>query len=138
MSDFSISTFVLVAELFVSASIFYVFYSSYVKNRFPFVLVAITLAYEIIGNIGYMTYRAMNGNPSQLSSPLYIGFAIFHGVFSLVMFVALLAFMGIAWKKYRAGTNYFAEHKNLTFTFLTFWIIAVLSGIAFYYLTYFS
>lgn len=133
------STLTLFTEILVTASILYSFYSAMKKNRFPYILVSITLAYEILFNISYMASRAVSGeNPSKLESPLIIGLAIFHGIFSLVMFVSLLVFMVLAWRNYKKGINFFSNHKKISYSFIFLWLIAVFSGIFFYFLTYFS
>jgi hypothetical protein len=131
------STFTLFTELLVTASVLYVFYSAYKRNVFPFTLVAITLGYEILFNISYMASRALGGkNPSKLAGGSVIGLAIFHGIFSLIMFIALLVFMGLAWVNYKKGINYFQQHKYSTISFIILWMIAIASGFAFYALAY--
>ncbi|MDR3519873.1 MAG: hypothetical protein P4L63_03245 [Candidatus Pacebacteria bacterium] len=133
------STFTLFTETIVTISILYVFYSGYKKNKFPFKIVAIALAYEIAFNISYMTYRAISNVKNEPKMPsLILDLAIFHGIFSLVMFVALLIFMGLAWKNYRKGINYFKLHSVFSMLFLICWLVAVFSGIFFYYDAYFS
>jgi hypothetical protein len=131
------STFTLFTELLVTTSILYSLYSAYRRNYFPYALVAVTLAYEVLFNISYMASRALGGqNPSKLAGSAVIGLAIFHGIFSLIMFLSLLVFMSIAWVKYRKGINYFQLHKNFTLTFVVLWLIAVASGFVFYYIAY--
>ena len=131
------STFTLFTELLVTASILYVFYSAYRYNKFPYKLVAATLTYEILFNISYMASRALGGkNPGKLAGSYIIDVAIFHGPFSLLMFLALLVFMAMAWRNYKKGLNYFRLHKNFTFTFILLWLIAIASGFAFYYVAY--
>lgn len=131
------STFTLFTELLVTCSILYIFYQAYRYNRFLYTLTGFTLAYEILFNISYMASRALeHQNPSQLEAPFTIALAIFHGTFSLLMFILLLIFMGLAWKNYRTGVNYFALHKTLTKTFVVLWLIAVASGFVFYYVSY--
>ncbi len=131
------STFTLFTELIVTASVLYVFYTAYKRNVFPYTLVAITLGYEILFNISYMASRALGGkNPSKLSGSHIIGLAIFHGTFSLLMFIALLVFMSLAWKNYKKGINYFQLHKNFTIVFIALWLIAIASGFGFYYTAY--
>lgn len=132
------STFTLFTEVLVTAGLFYVFYSGYFKNKFPFRLTAAVLAYEALFNISYMTYRAFThvDSTAHPHSPLHIGVAIFHGTFSLLMFILLIIFMIVAWKSYARGANYFQEHKRLTIIFLAAWMVAILSGILFYYEAY--
>lgn len=121
--------------------VLYIFYSGYKKNQFPFKLTYFALSYEILFNISYMIYRAITHEVnyvSHMSPPFYTFLAIFHGTFSLLMFLALLAFLFTAIKKYKKEENYFYNHKVLTFTFLFFWMIAILSGFIFYYVSYFT
>lgn len=131
------STFTLFTELLVTVSVLYIFYSGYKHGRLPYPLVAVTLAYEILFNISYMASRALGGkDSSKLAGKWQIGLAIFHGTFSLLMFLALLVFMGIAWIKYKKGINFFQLHKTFTKIFIVLWLMAVVSGFGFYYLAY--
>src|SRR4051812_27690607 len=110
------STFTLVTEALVTASVIYILYSGYYKNKFPGVLAGITLGYEALFNISYMAYRALTHEEASghTDSPFHIGIAIFHGSFSLLMFVLLIVFMLFAWKSYKKGINFFQNHKKLT------------------------
>ena len=85
-----------------------------------------------------MSYRAFThvDSASLPHSAFHIGLAIFHGSFSLLMFVLLLIFMYFAWKNYKQEKNFFLEHKNLTLVFLIAWMVAVSSGFLFYYEAY--
>jgi len=134
------STFTLVTETLVTASILYILYTGYYQNKFSPLLTGITLAYEVLFNISYMTYRALSHQDSTAhpDSGFHIALAAFHGIFSLLMFVLLLVFMFFAWKNYSKGINFFRERKKLTAIFLAAWMIAVISGFAFYYQAYFS
>jgi len=134
------STFTLLTEALVTASVLYILYSGYYKNRFPSKLVVVTLAYETLFNISYMSYRALShaDDSAHPDSSFHIAIAIFHGTFSLLMFIALIIFMYYAWKNYRQGINFFQKFKKLTLIFLIAWLIAVFSGVFFYYEAYFS
>ena len=134
------STFTVFTEAAVTIAILYVIYSGYFKNKFPIVVAVIALAYEILFNISYMASRLFTHEDSAQhpDSSFHIAIAIFHGTFSLVMFILLLVFMFFAWMGYRSGKNYFRLHKKLTIIFLVSWMIAVLSGFLFYYEAYFS
>lgn len=134
------STFTLFTEAIVTATILYVIYSGYVKGKFPVRIAATALTYEILFNISYMASRLLTHEDSSQypDSAFHIALAIFHGTFSLVMFVFLLVFIFFAWRGYRAGTNYFRVHKKLMVIFLVSWLIAVASGFLFYYEAYFS
>jgi len=135
------STFTLFTELIVTAAIFYVFYRSYKYNSFPVKIAVFALGYEIAFNISYMTYRFFDHGLAEPTTtehgPFYIALAIFHGSFSLIMFIALIVFLLVAMKRYKQGINYFKKRKVLTGTFLGAWSMAVLSGVAFYFVAYF-
>jgi hypothetical protein len=129
-----VSTITLFTEIIVLISILYTFYSSYFKNRFPRLLVAITLIYETIFNIGYMVYRTV-AHSDVLTGNMRT-FAILHGILSLVMFILLIVLMSFAWQAYRKE-NFFRKNKCMTITFLVFWIVSVTSGIYVYFLAYY-
>ena|ERR1051326_710928 len=134
------STFTLITETLVTVSVIYILYQGFYKNRFLTTLAAVTLGYETLFNISYMAYRALTHVDSTAypDSPFHIALAIFHGSFSLLMFVLLLIFMFFAWKSYKKGINFFQQHKKLTLIFLIAWLIAIFSGFLFYYEAYFS
>jgi hypothetical protein len=134
------STFTLFTEIGVTAALLYVFYRGYRYNSFPFRVAALTLAYEIVFNMSYMSYRALThiDPPEHPHSSFHVAVAAFHGIFSLLMFVLLLWFMFVAWRNYRNGVNYFRLRPRLTSVFLIAWLTAVGSGFFFYYLAYFS
>ncbi len=130
------STFTLFTELIISAVLFYVLYSGYKYSRFPYKLATFAVAYEIIFNISYMVYRSYTetaGKQPGVHSQFYAGFEIFHGITSLIMFIALIIFLIAAWKSYNKGINYFRKHKTLTLAFLAFWLVAVVSGVIVYF-----
>ncbi|MBI5816876.1 MAG: hypothetical protein HZB09_00420 [Candidatus Yonathbacteria bacterium] len=87
-----------------------------------------------------MVTRALTHNKAEIAhhSPFHIAIAIFHGTFSLLMFVTLVTFLIFAWKGYGRGENFFKNHKTLSIGFLALWMIAVISGALFYYVAYFT
>lgn len=135
------STFTLFTEILITCSILYIFYKGYKHNVFHSKLVFFTLAYETLFNISYMSYRALtheaNVGPHQHTA-FHIAVAAFHGIFSILMFVLLIVFFVVAWRKYKKGINFFKEHKMLTYAFIVLWMIAIFSGLFFYYLAYFT
>lgn len=131
------STVTVFTELLVTTGVLYAFRSGFVRGRFPARLVAGLLAYETLVNVVYMLTRTASHGSASGDSPFEIGLAIFHGTFSLVMFVGLIAFMAIAWRAYGRGVNYFRLHRRFTVTFIVLWLVSVLSGLAFYALEYF-
>lgn len=134
------STFTLFTEVVVTYVIVWLFYRGYFHNVFHTKIAMLTLLYETLFNISYMSYRALthesNVGPHH-HTPFHIGVAVFHGVFSITMFVLLIVFLTIAWKRYKKE-NFFKKHEFLTAIFLILWFIAIGSGILFYYLAYFT
>jgi len=131
------STVALFTECIMLIVILYIFYNGYKYNRFNYKLVAIALSYEIIFNISYMLYRTVSAPESKsVHSAIVIGFAILHGILSLVMFILLIVFLLLAWKNYKKKINYFKKHSVLSLIFIIFWLIAVISGIIIYAVYY--
>ena len=130
------STITLVSEIIISGIIFYIFYSGYRKNKFPYFWAMFAIIYEILFNISYMISRAASYSNSQTSSRFEVLLAIFHGTLSLIMFVCLILFLGLAWKNYKKRINYFKKHRKLTIAFILFWSLSILSGILFYSIEY--
>lgn len=131
------STITLIAELFVSAAIYYSLYQGYKHNRFPVKLAAAALIYEIIFNISYMAMQVpQHAKATGVESPFVIGLAIVHGVLSLIMFITLVIFFILAFEHYRKGVNYFKRHKIFTIIFTCFWTFSIVSGILFYFVEY--
>ncbi len=139
MVSFAYSTVTLFAEVIVTSIVLYVFYEAYSRHVFHKWLVAGALTYEVLFNISYMVISSVQhvatdtGGDTALQEIL----AIAHGTLSLIMFVALIVYLVLAWRGYNKGRNYFREHKALTWTFVIFWLLAILSGIVFYFVIYF-
>ena len=132
-----LSTFTLFTELLITFIVLYIFYSGYKYNKFPFKLALFALIYEVSFNISYMVYRSFAHQEETLHSAFYIGLAVFHGVFSLIMFIALIIFLVLAWINYKKKINFFKKYKFISFLFIILWLIAVFSGILFYFVAYF-
>lgn len=130
------STFALVTELLVSTAVFYTFYQGYKHNKFPKKIALGALAYEVLFNISYMAYK-LPEHESHFSETGRKILGAVHGSLSLLMFLSLIAFFILATINYAKDTNYFKKHKVLTFVFLTFWSISIITGIIFYFVEYF-
>jgi hypothetical protein len=129
-----LSNISLITEFFVTGVVFYIFYRGYKKNVFHTKLAIVTMLYELIFNISYMASRTSHATSKSVGPVVLL--AVVHGILSLVMFVLLIIFLIVAWTRYRKGENFFHNHKILTFTFLFFWSISVLSGFGFYIFKY--
>lgn len=131
------STITLFTELLITAAILYIFYSGYKKNKFPYKIAFLALAYETLFNVSYMVIRILTHKEVRSKPDPDVWLAAFHGISSLIMFIALIIYVIIAWKNYKKGINYFLIHKKITFTFLFFWLLAIFSGILFYVFEYY-
>lgn len=134
---FSIIT--LITELFITASVFYIVWKGRTQGVFYKKLTYTVLSYEALFNITYMVHQAMERAPEHIPTshgPYVTLFGIFHGIFSLLMFVALIVFMITAAKRYAGGENFFLVRSTLTNIFLGAWSISILSGVGFFVILY--
>lgn len=136
-----LSTFTLATEILVTTAVLYVFYRGYRYNQFPKKVALFAISYETIFNITYMAHRAATHeleHPEATHSPLHTGLAIFHGTLSLIMFLSLIIFFSTAYRRYKTGTNFFSLHPYLSGVFLFWWFLSIGSGVALYYIAYFT
>lgn len=126
-----ISLITLATELVVTACVYTIVWRAWRTGHFMSRFAFAVLAYEFLFNVSYMFSREVVGaRGAPKLDPYLTILAIFHGVFSLLMFILLVTFFIAAWQKYRTGENFFLVHKRLTVTFLTAWTISILSGIS--------
>ncbi len=124
------SIITLCTELVVTASVYAIIWRSYRGGAFPRFFAAAVLGYETLFNISYMLSRELGSQGVAVYNPYETALAIFHGIFSLIMFVALVSFFIAAMRVYRRGENYFLLHPRLTITFAIAWGVSILSGVA--------
>lgn len=123
-------------ELLVTAAVFYVLYKAVVWEVLKTRLLAAALAYEVLFNISYMTFRLLT-HPEPSHHPAWmVGLLALHGVLSLAMFLALVAFALVAWRRHAQGRNFFKERAALTAVFVALWSVSLLSGEAVFVLEY--
>lgn len=136
----TLSTITLLTEIVVSYCVYYVIWQGFSKGIFVRWLAFSVLIYESLFNISYMTSRLFGhvepAAPTGLSTTVTL-LAIFHGIFSLIMFLALVVFFLFASSRYRRGENFFLTYRSLTVTFGVAWAVSVISGIFFYFVLYF-
>lgn len=126
-------------ELVVSGFVYFIIYDAYRHGTFRRLTAFCVLAYEVLFNISYMLSRLLAGThdgTAQILTPYETGIAIFHGTFSLIMFLTLVTFFIIAARAYARGENYFRAHPRLTVAFSVAWLVSVLSGITFFIVLY--
>lgn len=126
------SIFTLCTELAVTASVYFIIWKAYRTGVFLRTLAFVTLGYEVLFNISYMLSRELGAQSTQVYSPYETGLAIFHGIFSLIMFVTLAVFFIFSARGYARGENYFLLRPKLTGTFVAAWGVSILSGMAFF------
>lgn len=124
------STFSAISELFVTAAVFYFFSMALRRNDFRWALIGITIAFETLFNITYMASRLGQSAQANLPQPAWVvALLAGHGTLSLAMFLGLIAFILIAYRRHRVeGINLFATRRRLTYAFLALWTLSVLSG----------
>ena len=133
------STFALVAEPFVTTAVFYTFYQGYRHNRFPEKVAFGAILYETLFNISYMFYKA----PAHFVSidgkyAWYAALGAVHGILSLLMFAGLIVFLTLAYKNYKRGSNYFKSPQvHFHRISSSFWLVALFTGFALYFTTYY-
>lgn len=128
-----------VTELVVTAGVFYFFAQALLRDRYRWAFVWIVVGYETLFNITYMASRLAGHEPRADYPAWTTTLLVAHGVLSLVMFLGLIAFLVVAFRRRHVeGENFFREHRQLTWTFLAFWTISILSGEAIYFLQVFD
>lgn len=123
------SALTLATELCVTAGVLYIIWTAYRKGVFLRWLAFFMLGYELIFNVSYMASREVNAATAPALDPYLTALAIVHGIFSLVMFMALIVFFIVTWRAYGKGGNFFKAHHFLTMLFVSAWTLSVLSGI---------
>lgn len=127
------STFTAISELFVTAGVLYVVYSNWKRNPFPTRLAFGVAGFEFFVNMLYMVFRMQQAPQTDLSREMVMLFAI-HGSLSLLVFVAYVTLITLAYLDSKKGRFYFAEHPLQTAIFVIFWLISVGSGEVIYFL----
>jgi hypothetical protein len=136
MSAPAFSTFSALAELFVTAAVFYIIVSNFFKRPFAWRLAAGVIIFEFSVNMLYMISRMREVPEEAGASSPYALFAAAHGTLSLLMFVLLVVFSFLARSADKRGEFYFHDRPKLTVFLLTLWGISVVSGELLYIVNY--
>jgi hypothetical protein len=131
------STVALLAEILVSAAVFYVFYQGYKRNKLPEKVAIGAVLYEVVFDVSYMIYR-LPARENGAHKSLVTGLGIAHGTLSLLLLISLVVFIAPTVKSYRRNVNYFLVHKRLAFVFLLCWTLSAISGGVLYFIEYSS
>lgn len=131
------STFSAIAEVFVSAGVLYVVYRSYMRKRFEWRLATALIVFEFSVNMMYMISRMRDASGGQEATPSpYALFMAAHGILSLIVFVLLVVYCYLAFVAARHDRHFFAEHRAVTWSFVSLWLLSVGSGEVLYVLNY--
>lgn len=124
------SHFTAASELFVTAAVFYFFFMAMRRNDYRWGLVTITIAFETLVNITYMASRLTQHTTSGVDHPAWVTALLAgHGVLALAMFLGLVAYVVVAFRKVRVERdNLLARRKGMSYAFLVLWGLSVLSG----------
>ena len=128
------SVVTLFTELVVTGVVLWVIRTGYRDGNFLRKWAFGVLIYEVVFNISYMLSRSLSHKNEDIASEKTgeVALAIFHGIFSLFMFLSLIIFFLVAAKRYGQGENFFLGHRKLTVSFVIAWLISVFSGILFF------
>lgn len=130
-----LSTVSAVTEIFVTAAVFWFFGQALFQARYRWIPIALAVAYETAFNISYMVARIFTHQEgsTHVHDAWVTWFVALHGTLSLAMFLGLVAFVAWAWVRVRRGDAHpLGRHRGLSWTFLAFWTVSVLTGEAIY------
>lgn len=130
----ALSVFSAASELVVTVAVFYVFYRAYARNDWRGGLLAIVLAFEVLVNVTYMSYRFILPHPGTTDGLGWLRAG--HGILSLLMLVALFAYAWLARDAYREGRNMLREAPRGMWSFIGLWTLSVASGEVLFVLQY--
>ncbi|HUX35548.1 MAG TPA: hypothetical protein VMV71_00780 [Candidatus Paceibacterota bacterium] len=119
----------LSTEILVTASVYFIIWKAYRTGILMRYFAIAVISYEALFNVSYMLSRELGEQGAAAYNPYETALAIFHGTFSLIMFVSLVIFFLAAIRSYARGVNYFLLHRRLTIAFAIAWGVSILSGI---------
>lgn len=124
------SVFSAVSELFVTAGVLFVILRNWKGRRFPLGVFLVVALFEAFVNVMYMANRsaqAATGTHEALSTGMKIFFAT-HGMISLLAYLVFVLLGIFAHQEQKEGRFFFRDRPALTWTFLTVWIVSIVSG----------
>ena len=87
-------------------------------------------AYAVVFVVLLLSRQYLTGHVAEhmVSEPAYLFLAPVHGIISLWAFVQAGVMFFLAHRAYRAGANFFREHKKWTALLVCVWIFSLGSG----------
>ncbi|MFO1532092.1 MAG: hypothetical protein ABR562_00090 [Thermoplasmatota archaeon] len=134
MAVSAFSGFSAVSELFVTAAVFYVLWRAWRHDDFRGALLGVTLGFEALVNMAYMSLRIASPAPELHASGAMTWLLAGHGTLSLLMFAGLVGFAVEARRLHRQGRNLLRERPRTAAGFAALWTVSVLSGEAIFLL----
>ncbi len=133
------STFSAIAELFVTAGVFYIVLHNYAQKGFAWRLAAGLVIFEFSVNMMYMIFRMREvsaGHEAAGAPHPLAPFMAAHGILSLLVFLLLVVYSYLAFVAWKRGRHFFRDHPAIAWSFLGLWISSVGSGWALYAINY--
>lgn len=133
------SIFSAASEVVVTIAVLYSVIKAISGGRFHRGLLGFTLLFELSVNVVYMAGRASHADSSASLSEAMKLFYAGHGILSLLMFIGLAVIYLLALVDESKGRDtWFRRHPRLSWIFLFFWMVSVVSGETIFCLTYLS
>lgn len=136
------STFSAVAELFVTAGVFYIVLHNRAQKGFAWALATALIVFEFSVNMMYMIFRMREvSGGDEAAHTVGSQMALFmagHGMLSLLVFMLLVVYSYLAFVAWRRGRYYFHERPGITWSFLGLWTLSVVSGWSLYFINYYG
>ena len=131
------SIFSAVTELFVTAGVLTIVWRNWNRLRFPFGLFLGLVLFEALVNVLYMANRASRAatGADEIATGMRVFFAA-HGILSLLAFIAFIVLGVLAYQDQRRQQWFFREFPAITWTFVTVWIVSIVSGEVIFVLRY--
>jgi hypothetical protein len=124
------SLFSAISELFVTAGVLFVILRNWNRKHFPLGVFLAVALFEALVNVMYMANRsaqAATGAHEALSTGMKIFYAG-HGLLSLVAYLVFVVLGIFAHQEQKDGRFFFRDRPVLTWSFLAFWTISIVSG----------
>ncbi len=123
------SVFSAISELFVTAGVLYIIRRNWTRRTFSLAIFLTVALFEALVNVMYMARRSAEAaTGAQAIAPGLRVFFALHGMLSLLAYLVFVILGVLAYQEQRAGRFWFRDRPAATWTFLTAWMISVISG----------
>jgi hypothetical protein len=131
------STFSAIAEVFVTAAVFYVVVRNFKGHGFAWKVAGGVAIFEFCVNMLYMITRMQDHSVEKVSG-IMAAFAAGHGMLSLLVYILFVVFSFLAFRAIKRREFFFQSNPAVTYSFLVLWTSSVVTGWALYYINYFA